>query len=338
MLHHGIDLHKRSVVIGTADDTGKIIRTKRLRTRRVDILRYLQSMPGPHRATVETTTGWYWLSDLFREHGIDLILAHALRLRAISQAKVKTDSVDASTLAQLLWADLIPHAHMLDPELRPYRDLLRLRHRLVRRRVAAKCSIHSILEKYNQPAVERLPSLPFVEAGLHQDQIDLLTRQIKEIESVLNDILLPLPPVQRLLHLPGFGRRVAFTVALETGDASRFASDRNFTSYARLVPAAKNSAGRVRSQPSKQGNAFLKTAFMTAAVQAVRYEPTIKTWYQAKLRKKPKRVAQTLVAKELARIAFRILKDEVDFNGTFKGVPIEHPKPLRWPRRASPDA
>ena len=336
MLHHGIDLHKHSIVIGTVDDSGTLIASKRLRTRRADIVRYLNSADGPHSAVVETTTGWYWLADLFHAHDIDLKLAHAFRVKAISAAKVKTDAVDAGTLAQLLWAGLIPEAHMLDPELRPYRDLLRLRQRIVNRRSGEMCAIASILEKYNQPSVDRLPPLPAVEASLHTEQIELLSSQIKEIEKALNEVMLPRIPVQRLLYIPGFGTTVSFTVFLETGTASRFASDRNYTSYARLVPGAKNSGGKTRNRPSKQGNRYLKNAFLNAAVRAIQYEPVIKAWYNKKLRKKPKAVAQTLVAKELARIAYRVLVDDVDYNGTFKGVPIENPKSPRWPRRANP--
>lgn len=336
MLRHGIDLHKHSLVIGTVDEAGDRIGLKRLRTRRADVVRYLASLPGPHAAVVETTTGWYWLADLCHEHGIDLKLAHAFRVKAISAAKVKTDAVDASTLAQLLRAGLIPEAHMLDPELRPYRDLLRLRQRLVNRRSGEQCAIGSLLEKYNERVVDDLPALARVEASMHADQIELLGAQIKEIESTLREVLLPLAPVQRLLYIPGFGTTVAFTVFLETGTATRFRSDRHYTSYCRLVPAAKNSGGKTQSRSSKQGNRYLKNAFINAAVRAVQYEPVVKAWYKKKLRRKPKPVAQTLVAKELARIAYGVLADDVDYAGTFKGVPIEHPKAPRWPRRASP--
>ena len=74
---------------------------------------------------------------------------------------------------------------MLDPELRPYRDLLRLRQRIVNRRSGEMCAIGSILQKYNQPSVDRLPPLPAVGASLHTEQIELLAAQIKEIEKSL---------------------------------------------------------------------------------------------------------------------------------------------------------
>ena len=101
-------------------------------------------------------------------------------MKAISAGKVKTDSVDAATLAQLLRVDMIPEAHMLDPELRPYRDLLRLRQRLVRKRSGAQCSIKTLLEKYHQPSPDDLPPLPAIEASMHADRIVLLKSQIMD--------------------------------------------------------------------------------------------------------------------------------------------------------------
>ena len=225
---------------------------------------------------------------------------------------------------------------MLDSEFRPYRDLLRTRLRLVQRRSGCKNAVGSLLERYNQPSVEKLPPLPHLEASLYEEQIELLTGQIKEIERLLQQVLLPLPDVQRLLYIPGIGRKCAFTIALEVGDISRFPSVRQFFSYCRLVPGAKNSGGKDRHRRSKDGNRYLKNAFRNAAVRAVQYEPVIKAWYQKKLRTKGKPIAQALVAKELARIAYHVIRDQVDFNGAFKGTPIENPKPAVWPRRASP--
>lgn len=56
---------------------------------------------------------WYWVRDLLVPQGIDPWLGHAKYLKATSYAKVKTDAVNAATLAQLLRADLIPEAHMI---------------------------------------------------------------------------------------------------------------------------------------------------------------------------------------------------------------------------------
>ena len=57
---------------------------------------------------LEATYGWEWLAELLEHEGRELHLAHPLRTKAIASARVKTDAVDACTLAQLLRADLLP--------------------------------------------------------------------------------------------------------------------------------------------------------------------------------------------------------------------------------------
>jgi hypothetical protein len=131
MLHSGIDLHKRDVVIVTVDEDGGQVREARLSTSRPAIARYFAALPGPHRAVVESTSNWYWLRDLCGVTGVDLRLGHSKYIKAISCAKGKTDAIDAATLAQLLRSDLILEAHMVSAERREALDLLRARLRLV---------------------------------------------------------------------------------------------------------------------------------------------------------------------------------------------------------------
>jgi transposase len=45
---------------------------------------------------------------VLQDAGYELHLAHPMRTKAIASARVKTDAVDARTLAQLLRADLLP--------------------------------------------------------------------------------------------------------------------------------------------------------------------------------------------------------------------------------------
>ena len=338
MLDHGIDLHKRSIVIATLNPAGGLIKRRKIPARRGDVVRYLDSLEGPHRAVVEATGGWYWIADLLRDRGVELKLAHALKLKAVAAAKVKTDPVDALTLAQLLRADLIPEAHMISPELRSYRDLLRTRLHLVQKRTSAKNSISRLLEKYNLPAPDGLATLPYLQATVFEEQIELLTRQIKDLERMLEAQLIPDDDVQRLLWIPGIGRLSAFTIVLETDGIERFPTPRHFFSYCRLVPGAANSGGKTRHRRSKEGNRYLKATFSNAAIRAIQYVPEIKTFYQRKARKKNRFVARAIIAKELARIVYYVLKENVDFNGTFKGVPLAKLKQPEWPRRASPGA
>ena len=331
----GLDLHKRSVTVTTLDAEGAVVATAKMPCRAPALRAYFAQIPGDHAAAVECTTGWYWVRDALSDH-VDLTLAHAKGVKAISSAKVKTDSADAKMLAHLLRTDLLPEAHMISDEMRPLRDVLRTRLRLVERRVAAQNSIARLLEKHNVRDVADLDALGRLQAEAHIEQIELLHAQIKRMESSLVPHLVPDADVQRLLRIPGIGKAVAFSIRLEVDDVSRFASDRAFFSYCRLVPGADNSGDRVRHKRSRDGNRYLKLAFSHAAVRAIQYYPEVRAWYGSKKRKKPEAVARALVAKEIARIVYHVLRKQEDFNGRFKGKALSRTKKEQWPLLASP--
>src|SRR3569832_1399409 len=148
MLHSGIDLHKRTVVLSTVTADGVSVRDAKLPTTREAVRRYFAAMPGPHRAVVESTSNWYWLRDLLAREGVDLRLGHSKFIKAISYAKVKTDAVAAATLAQLLRSDLIPEAHMVSAEGREARDLLRARLQLIGQQTRCKNALAGLLAQY----------------------------------------------------------------------------------------------------------------------------------------------------------------------------------------------
>src|SRR5215207_452034 len=336
MLHSGIDLHKRTVVFSTVTADGLSVRDAELPTTRAAVRGYFAALPGPHRAVVESTATWYWLRDLLASAGVDLRLGHSKYIKAISYAKVKTDAVDAATLAQLLRSDLIPEAHMVSPEWREARDLLRARLQLVGQQVRCKNALDGLLAQYNVAAPAALPPLVQLRTTMLAEQSALLAAQAKRLAAALNPLLIPTPDVQRLLWVPGVGRIVAFTIWLEVDGVARFPSARDFVSYCRLVPGAGNSGGRTRHKRTKDGNRYLKLAFSHAAVRAIQYFPEIRAFYRRMARRKPPALARALVAKELARIVYFMLARQEAFNGTFKGTRLSRTKQPKWPRLASP--
>jgi transposase len=292
----------------------------------------------PHRAVVESTTGWYWLDDLLTSLGVELVLAHAKYLRAIAYAKVKTDQMDAHTLAHLLRLGYIPVAHKISRELRETRDLCRARLRLVYRRTACYNSIHRLGEKYNcTPTLDvdyglncqELPSLVREQIACQVGQIRLLNDQIARLEKAIDDRLQTSEDVQRLLGAPAIGRHSAVSLYLEIDGIERFATDKNFFSYCRVVPGADNSNKTIRHKSgSKDGNKYLRIALTDAAVHAIRFYPEFRRLYQKHLRRHKKAIALTLMAKEMARIVYHILKDKAEYLG-LKGQPIERQKKER---------
>ena len=335
----GIDQHREFCVLTTYGPEGPRVKQARVASTALALAPYFAAFPGSHKAVVESTGGWYWLADALAPIGVELVLAHATRLKAISAAKVKTDQVDSDVLALLLRADLIPAAHMIRPEQRGPRDLMRTRLRLVAKCVSAQNSIDRLLEKFNVTEVAELGDLYQLQAGCHAAQIQQLTQQITDLERALHPHLIPNPDVQRLLWIPGIGKVNAFTIYTEIDGIARFPTPGQFFSYSRLVPGADNSGGRTRHRSgSKAGNRYLKLAFSHVGIRAVQYYPEIRAFFKAKARKKPIRIARTLVALELARIVYHVLWKQEAFNGEFKQRPLGRQKHAQWPRRASPPA
>ncbi len=338
MYYTGIDLHKFSSYLTTVDSSGAIVKSENLKNVAHNFVQYFNSIPGEHQTTVESTMTWYWLNDLLSSINIPLVLAHAKYVKAIAYAKVKTDKVDSHTLAQLLRLNYIPAAHKISAENRLLRDALRARLKIVQRHTSITNSMQLLLAKYNFDSPTQLSGIPEYQYQQLTDLESLLSEQMLDLEKQLYPSLIPNDDIQRLLWIPGIGKMNAFTILLEVDNINRFPDVKNFFSYCRLVPSARNSGGKSKQRTSKDGNKYLKVAFSDAAVHAIQYYPVIRNYNNSLTRKKNKQVAKTIIAKEIAEIVFHVLKNKTDFNNTFKGRQLEHKKSLQWPRVVSPYA
>ncbi len=336
MYYTGIDLHKRTSYLTTVDSAGKILKQQNIKNVDHNFIQYFDSIPGEHMTTVESTMTWYWLNDLLSSLKIPMVLAHAKYVKAIAYAKVKTDKVDSNTLAQLLRMDYIPEAHKISKDKRVLRDALRSRQKIVQRHTSVTNSLHLILAKYNLDTPTKLLGIAKYQYDQLAEVKEFLSKQILDLEKQLYPYLIPNEDIQRLLWIPGVGKINAFTILLEIDDIDRFPEIKNFYSYSRLTPSARNSASKSKQRSSKDGNKYLKVAFSDAAVRAVQYFPVIRKYNNSLLKKKNKQIARTIIAKEIARIVYHVLKKKTNFNNKFKGKDLERRKSLQWPRVINP--
>jgi transposase len=338
MYYTGIDLHKFSSYLTTVDSSGKIVKQADIKNVNHNFVQYFSDLGNENITTVESTMTWYWLNDLLTSMNIPLILAHAKYVKAIAYAKVKTDKVDSHTLAQLLRMDYIPAAHKISAENRLLRDALRARLKIVQRHTSITNSMQLLLAKYNFDSPTQLTGIPKFQYEQLSEVEEILNEQMLDLEKQLYPFLIPNEDIQRLLWIPGIGKMNAFTILLEVDDIDRFPGVKNFFSYSRLTPSARNSGRKSKQRSSKDGNKYLKVVFCDAAVHAVQYYPVIRKYQSSLLRKKNKQIAKTIIAKEIAEIAYHVLKNKTDYNNKFKGQELQHKKSLQWPRITSPYA
>src|SRR3954463_6965470 len=117
----GIDLHRKRSHIAVIDEEGEQLLSRRIINDPQTFLALLEGV-GECRVALEATYGWEWLADVLQDAGYELHLAHPMRTKAIASARVKTDAVDARTLAHLLRADLARGRHRAARAARPARS------------------------------------------------------------------------------------------------------------------------------------------------------------------------------------------------------------------------
>lgn len=335
MYYTGIDLDKFTSYLTTVDSSGNIVKEANIKNVAHNFVQYFSDLGNENITTVESTMTWYWLNDLLASLNIPLVLAHAKFVKAIAYAKVKTDKVDSHTLAQLLRMDYIPVAHKISNDKRLLRDALRARLKIVQRHTSVTNSMQLLLAKYNYDSPTQLTDIPKYQYDQLSEVEELLDTQMLDLEKQLYPSLVPNDDIQRLLWIPGIGKMNAFTILLEVDEINRFEDVKHFFSYCRLVPSARNSAGKLKQRSAKDGNKYLKGVFSDAAVHACQYYPVIRSYHNSLLKKKNKNIAKTIIAKEIAEIVFHVLKNKTDFNNKFKGHDLIERKSFQWPSRLS---
>ena len=92
---------------------------------------------------MEACYGWPFVYDALEGHAESIVLSHPKKTKAIASARIKTDKVDATVLAQLQGMDFLPAAYIPERKVRDLRDLLRHRAYLVRSRTGLKNRVHA---------------------------------------------------------------------------------------------------------------------------------------------------------------------------------------------------
>ena len=149
MIHFvGLDVHKQVVQAVIVDERGDTLHQSRFPCSREDLLIFAKKhlSPSDHLALEATTNTWAVVSILQPLVG-NLVVSNPLRTKAIAQAKVKTDKVDAMVLAQLLRCDYLPPVWIPDEQTQHLRHLTSRRASLVADRTAVKNRLHSILHQ-----------------------------------------------------------------------------------------------------------------------------------------------------------------------------------------------
>ena len=324
MKYYGIDIHKKYSVYTAIDERGMILQQGRIPNEPQAFARVMNHSAEGAKAVIEATCNWYYIHDLLEGMVEEVYVAHPLRTKAIASARVKTDKVDAITLAQLLRADLIPRSYVPSREIRELRELLRYRASLVRMRTRVKNKIQALLTKnglqhsfsdlFGKAGRKWLTSLEL--RPVYRNALDgylrILDSLNKEILPVTTEIdtRAPADPRARLLvSVPGIGYYTALLILSEIGDIERFPSPEHLVSYAGLNPSVHSSGGVTRyGRITKQGSSWLRWILTESASIAARHPGKLQSFHRKVARRHGAKTANIALAREILRICYYLLK------------------------------
>lgn len=327
MLYAGIDHHTQTTHLTLIDEEGRVIKQKEIPSERKALKEALAGYSEPIKATLEASYNWGKMYDWLDQVAEEVILAHPLKVRAIAEARIKNDRIDSWTLAHLLRADLIPEAYACSAEIRSIKRVLRQRMFLVRIQTMLKNRVQALLHQHDleKPNLTDLfgttgrkwmsnLSLPGPDGQILSEDLillDVVQKRIASTEDLIKKLSRGDQAVKWLRSIPGIGDFFSVLIRNEVGDISRFRSPEKFVSYTGLIPSTYASGSKVyHGRITKQGNKYLRWAFIEAVTPAIRVSPELRSYYERIKRKKGTKDARVATARKLAEIAWHVWTEE----------------------------
>ena len=224
--------------------------------------------------------------------------------------KEKTDKLDAALIARYAWLyreELEPSTVKSMSHLELGR-LLALRDQLVRNNAGLKGTLKEMKVLLSSPTTD------FGCISLKRS-ITYLSKQVKAVEDRIKAIISEDELMQKnyelLSSLKGIGLVVASQLIYHTGNFTRFASWRSFSSYCGTAPFEHRSGTSIykRKQCHYLGDRKMKSLLSMASVSAIQHDSEIRHYYNRKVAEgKDKMLAINNVRNKLIARVFAVVK------------------------------
>jgi transposase len=326
----GMDVHRDFCEIAIAEN-GRVRSAGRIATRVPALEVFAQSLAPDDVVAVEATTGTDRIVSVLQRHGIRVIVANTRKLRSITEAKAKTDRLDARTLAKLLISGLLDEVWTPDERTRALRRLTNRRERIVRARTRAKNEAHGVLARnlcerppvtdaFGKAGRRWLAELQLpIDERLTLDgclrQVDFLDAEIAALDREIARLALAWPDVLRLMTIPGVNVQTAATFMASVGDIRRFSSPRKLVSYLGLDPRVRQSGnsparhGRI----SKAGASEARHMLGEVAWKVTLTPGPLRAFFQRVRARRGPQIAATATARKLVVLFWHLLTRQQDY-------------------------
>jgi transposase len=325
-----MDVHRSYAQIAIVED-GLCRDEGRIGVRPEELREWASKLRPDDEIALEATTNSDAIATMLRPLVRRVVVSNPRKTRAIAEAKVKTDKVDARILAQLLAADFLPGTWVADDRTRMLRRLVMRRTHLVRQRTRVKNQVHAIMAR------NLVPTCPHADlfSGVgrrwlgRQDipvdewrSVDALLRQLdfhgQELSEVDRDIALEAledPIVARLMTVPGIDVTVAISILAAVGDFSRFDSPDRLVSYLGLNPRVRQSGNgpATHGRITKAGPAQARGMLVEAAFSASRAPGPLRAFYRRVKERRGFQIATVATARKLTVLCWHLINRDEDY-------------------------
>lgn len=326
----GIDIHRTfgEVVFW---ENGVLRHAGRVDMTRTGLEGFGKTLLAEDEVVVEATGNCMAVARVLSPFVARVVIANPLQVKAIAHAHVKTDKVDAGTLASLHAAGFLPEIWTPDAETERMRRLVARRYQVVRHLTRIKNEVHSILHSHLIPKcphadlfngrgrdwLSRQPMPDDERAAIdrHVRELDRLGEDLQELDRTIAQGTLASPEVRRLLTITGVNVTVATGLMAAIGDIGRFKTPQKLVSYFGLNPRVRQSGlgaahhGRI----SKVGRSHARAMLVEAAWAAAKAPGPLHAFF-VRIRARPgHQVAAVALARKLTVLCWHLLTKEQDY-------------------------
>jgi transposase len=320
----GLDVHREFAEVAIWED-GVVRLAGQIRTTPEALRLFAESLCAYDEVALEATCNTHAIARLLERQVGRVVVSNPTKTRAIAEAKVKTDKVDAQVLAQLLAAGFLPSVWIADDDTHALRRQVARRAHIVRQRTRLKNRVQSILHRNLVPrcpaadlfgrkgrvwlAEQELPDDERQAAEALLRQLDFHGEELKLIDAELARVALARQEVKRLMTIPGVDATVALSIVAAVGDFRRFSSPDKLVSYLGLNPRVRQSGGQPASHGriTKQGRAHARGMLVEAAWAAAKTPGPLRAFYERVRARRGMQIAVVATARKLAVLCWHLI-------------------------------
>jgi transposase len=335
----GIDLGKNSCSLAGLDESGAVI--KRRRMRRESIVKFTTAL-SPCVVAMEACCGAHHIGRLLTAQGHTVRLMSPEYVRPYVKAQ-KNDDRDAEAIAEAATRPTMRFVELKSEAQLDMQTLHRARDRLVGERTALINQLRAILlergipvpqgryklEKHLDTADETTHcSLSARMRTLIEDmraQWRELDRRIEALDDEFAEHARRDEIARRLATIPGIGVLNATALVAAIGDGHAFDRGRDLAAWLGLVPRQVTTGGKPRLVGiTKRGNKYLRKLLIHGARSALpslaKSATPLGNWLRALMGRVHRNAAVVALANKLARIVWAVLRHGKGFNAAAVGA------------------